>query len=83
MPQQDDVAADLEHGEEVGFVKFSAGYESAAVARRGEESLDFPSAAVARQFAAVLIGFPTAIVLGSSTSRIRFLGLRRSSSATL
>jgi hypothetical protein len=63
MPQEDDEAAELEHTEEIGFVIFPAADESAEIVEPGKEALDFPAAAVAAQFAAVLSAFPEAIVL--------------------
>jgi len=63
MPQQDDEAAELEHAEEVGFVILPPVHESSEVVEPGEEALDFPAAAVATQFAAVLSVLAAAIVL--------------------
>ena len=63
MPQEDDEAAEMKHTEEVGLVILPAGNETAEVVEPGEEALDFPAAAVAAQFAAVLGVFPAAIVL--------------------
>jgi hypothetical protein len=63
MPHEDDEAAELEHAEEVGFVILPSAHEPAEVVEPGEEALDFPSAAVATQFAAVLSALPAAIVL--------------------
>ena len=54
MSHEDDEAAELEHAEEVGFVIFPAADESAEVVEPSEEALDFPAAAVATEFAAVL-----------------------------
>jgi hypothetical protein len=62
MPQQDDKAAELEPAEEVGFVIFPAADQSAKVVEPGKEALDFPSATVATQFAAVLSALAAAIV---------------------
>ena len=53
----------MEHAEEVGFVIFPAADQSAKVVKPGEEALDFPAAAVAAQFAAVLSPFLAAIEL--------------------
>src|SRR5216684_3432253 len=63
MPQEDNEAAKLKHGEKVGLVIFPAAHKSAEVVEPSEETLDFPAAAVAAQFAAVLSVLPTAIVL--------------------
>jgi len=63
MPHEDNKAAELEHAEEVGGVILPAAHESAEVVEPGEEALNFPAAAVATQFAAVLSGLPMAIVL--------------------
>jgi len=63
MPQQDDEAAELKHAEKIGFLMFPAADESAEVVKPSEESLDFPAAAVAAQFATVLGVLPAAIVL--------------------
>src|ERR1017187_1196201 len=63
MPQEDDEAAELQHAEEVGFVIFPAADESAEVVEPSEEALDFPAAAVATKFPAILSILPTAIVL--------------------
>src|SRR5271157_1017770 len=62
MPQEDDEAAEMEHAEEVGLVIFPAGDQSAEVMEPGEEPLDFPAAAVAPQFPAVLGALAPAIV---------------------
>jgi hypothetical protein len=63
MPQEDDEASELEHPEEVGLVIFPAADESAEVVKPSEEALDFPSAAVATKFPAVLSALAAAIVL--------------------
>ena len=63
MPQEYNEAAELKHAEEVGFVMFPAADESAEVVEPREEPLDFPAAAVAAQFAAVLSALPAAIEL--------------------
>jgi hypothetical protein len=63
MPQKNNEAAELEHAEEIGFVIFPAADESAEVVEPSEQALDFPSAAVATQFATVLGMFPAAIEL--------------------
>ena len=63
MPQENNKAAELKHAEEIGFVIFPAADQSAKVVKPGEEALDFPAAAVAAQFAAVLSAFPAAIEL--------------------
>ena len=60
MPQKDDEAAELDHGEEIGFVIFPARDQSAEVVQPGEQTLDFPAAAVAAQFATILRCFPRA-----------------------
>ncbi len=46
--------AELKHAEEIGFVIFPAADESAEVVEPSKEAFDFPAAAVATQFAAVL-----------------------------
>src|SRR5208282_1836030 len=63
MPQQDNEAAELEHAEEIGFVIFPAGDQSAEIVEPRKETLDFPAPTVATQFAAVLGALATAIVL--------------------
>src|ERR1700687_1096130 len=63
MSREDDEAAELEHAEEVGLVIFPAADEWAEVVEPSEEPLDFPAAAIAAQFAAVLGGRPAAIVI--------------------
>jgi len=63
MPQQDNEAAELEHGEEVGFVIFPAAHQPTEVVKPGEEAFDFPASAITAQFAAFLGVFPEAIVL--------------------
>src|ERR1700693_5159843 len=63
MPQEDDEAGELKHAEEVGFVIFPAGDQSAKVVEPSEEALDFPTMAVATQFATVLSALAAAIVL--------------------
>jgi hypothetical protein len=62
MPQEDDEAAELEHGEEVGLVVFPTADQSAKIVKPCEQALDLPAAAVTTQFAAVLGVFPVAIV---------------------
>ena len=54
MPQENNGAAELQHAEEIGFVIFPTTHQSAEVVEPGEEALDFPAAAIAAQFAAVL-----------------------------
>jgi hypothetical protein len=63
MPQEEYEATELQHAEEIGFVIFPAADESAEVVKPSEEALDFPAAAVATQFPAVLGALPAAIVL--------------------
>jgi len=63
MPQEDDEASELQHAEEVGFVIFPAADESAEVVEPSEKALDFPAAAVATKFSAILGILPAAIVL--------------------
>src|SRR6266853_1355390 len=63
MPQENNEAGELKHAEKVGFVIFPAANQSAKVVKPGEQALDFPAAAVAAQFAAVLGGSPAAIEL--------------------
>ena len=63
MPQEDNEAAELDHGEEVCFVVFPARDQSAEVVQPGEEALNFPAAAVTAQFAAILGGFSGAVGL--------------------
>src|ERR1700730_2660866 len=62
MPQEDDEAAELEHAEEVGLVILPTGDQSAEIVEPSEEALDFPTAAVAAQFAAVLGALAATIV---------------------
>jgi len=74
MPQEDDETAKLEHGEEVGLVIFPTADQSAEIVKPGEQALDFPAAAVATQFAAVLGVLPVAIVfVGCDESDAVFL----------
>ncbi len=63
MSPKDYAAAELEHDEEIGFVKLPAGDEAAEVMEPGEEAVDFPAAAVATQFTTVLCVLPAAIAL--------------------
>jgi hypothetical protein len=63
MPQEDDEAGEMEHAEEIGFVKFPASHQSAEVVEPGLQAFDFPAAAVAAQFAAVLGALPATVVL--------------------
>jgi hypothetical protein len=63
MPQKDDEAAELEHAEEISFMIFPTGNQSAEVVEPGEKAFDFPATAVAAQFATVLRAFLTPIVL--------------------
>ena len=57
MPQQDQHAAELDHGEEVGGVPFPSRGESAEVLQPSEQSFDFPAAQIATQWSAVLSSF--------------------------
>jgi len=61
MPQEDNEAAELDHGEEVGFVILPSRDQAAKVVQPSEETFDFPTAAVAPQFAAVLGLFTRAV----------------------
>src|ERR1700686_1203154 len=63
MPQEDYEATELGHGEEFGFMMFPAADQSAEVVEPREEPLDFPAAAVAAQFAAILSALAAAVVL--------------------
>lgn len=63
MPQKDDEAAELEHAEEISFMIFPTGNQSAEVVEPGEKAFDFPVTAVAAQFATVLRAFLAPIVL--------------------
>ena len=63
MPQEDDETAKLEHSEEVGLVIFPTANQAAEIVKPCEQALDFPAAAVATQFTAVLGVLPVAIVL--------------------
>jgi hypothetical protein len=63
MPHEDHEAAKLKHAEEIGFLMFPAAYESAEIMEPSEEAFDFPAAAVAPQFPAVLGALAAAIVL--------------------
>jgi hypothetical protein len=54
MPQKNDKAAELEHAEEIGLVIFPSTDQPAKIVQPGEKAFDFPAAAVAPQFAAVL-----------------------------
>src|SRR6202795_2864885 len=62
MPQEDNEAAELEDGEEIGFVIFPAADESAEIVEPSKEALDFPAPTVATQFAAVLGALAAAVV---------------------
>jgi len=62
MPQEDDEAAELEHAEEIGLVIFPASDQSAEIMEPSEEAFDFPAAAVAAQFTAVLCVLVAAVV---------------------
>src|SRR5258707_7259013 len=74
MPQEDDGTAKLEHGEEVGLVIFPTADQAAEIVKPCEQALDFPAAAVATQFAAVLRVLPVAIVfVGCDESNAVFL----------
>src|ERR1700732_1599593 len=74
MPQEDDETAELEHCEEVGLVVFPTADQSAEIVKPREQALDFPAAAVATQFAAVLSVFSVAIVfVGCDESDAVFL----------
>jgi hypothetical protein len=61
MPQENDETAELEHGEEVGLVIFPTADQSAEIVEPCEQALDFPTATVTTQFAAILGVVPEAI----------------------
>jgi hypothetical protein len=63
MPQEDNEAAESEHAEEIGLVIFPAADKSAEIVEPSKEALDFPAAAIAAQFAAVLGALAAAVVL--------------------
>ncbi len=63
MPHEDNEAVKLEHADEVGFLMFPAADESAEIMEPSEEALDFPAAAIAPLFPAVLGALAAAIVL--------------------
>jgi len=63
MRHEDHEAAKLKHAEEIGFLMFPAADESAEIMEPSEEAFDFPAAAVAPQFPAVLGALAAAIVL--------------------
>src|SRR3990172_13268942 len=66
MPQEDEDASQMEHGEEVFGVILPAGDEPSRVVQPGKEALDLPAAAVAAQGATVLGGgIDAADVVGS------------------
>ena len=54
MPQEDNETAELEHSEKIALVIFPAADQSAEIVEPSEEAFDFPTAAVAAQFAAIL-----------------------------
>src|SRR5277367_2915457 len=54
MPQKNDGTSELDHREEIFRVIFPAHDDATKVMKPGEQALDFPSAAVATQGAAVL-----------------------------
>src|SRR5262245_58554630 len=62
IPKQDDCAAELEEGQEVGSPVLPAGHQPAELVKPGEQPLDLPAAAVSAQRAAILSLFPIAAV---------------------
>ena len=74
MPQEDNEAAELDHGEEVDLMMFPARDQSAEIVKPGEETLNFPAAAIAAQFATVLRGFSRAgaVVWGDQANAVFF-----------
>src|SRR6266852_6185919 len=74
MPQEDHEATELQHAEEIGLVIFPTADQAAEIVKPCEQALDFPAAAVATQFAAVLGVLPVAIVfVGCDESNAVFL----------
>src|SRR5579884_215785 len=75
MPQEDNEAAELDHGEEVELLMFPTRDQSAEVVQPSKEALNFPAAAVAPQFATVLRGFSraVAVVRGDQMNAVLFL----------
>jgi hypothetical protein len=57
MPQQDQRAAELDHGEEVGCVAFPSRGEAAEVLQPGEQPFNLPAAQITAQWSAVLSPF--------------------------
>src|SRR6266446_3938484 len=60
MPQEDDGTSKLHHPEEILWVVFPADDHATKIMKPGEQTLDFPAAAVAAEHAAILRGFPAA-----------------------
>ncbi len=60
MPQEDDGTSKLHHPEEILWVVFLADDHATKIMKPGEQTLDFPAAAVAAEHAAILRGFPAA-----------------------
>src|SRR5579863_8386348 len=54
MPQKDDSAGELDHGEEVFRVIFPAHHDATKIMKPHEQAFDLPAAAIATQGAAVL-----------------------------
>jgi len=73
----------LEHAEEISFLIFPTGNQSAEVVVPGEKAFDFPATAVAAQLATVLRAFLTPIDLWGAMSRMRWSCRRRWSSGSL
>jgi hypothetical protein len=54
MPQEDDCAGELDHGEKISLVIFPPHHDAAKIMEPSEQALNLPAAAVATQRAAVL-----------------------------
>ena len=54
MPQEDDEAAELDHGKEILWVVFPADNGATKIVQPSKQSFDFPTAAVATQATTVL-----------------------------
>ncbi len=54
MPQEDDGTSELHHPEEIFWVVFPANDDAAKIVKPREQALDFPTAPVATQHAAIL-----------------------------
>src|SRR5262245_5898458 len=75
MPEKDDSASELNHPEEILWIVFPANDDATEIMKPSEQALDFPTAAVTTQAAAVLRlgGHAHKFVRGDELHAVAFL----------